>query len=161
MAWMCGRGSWTLSQCLLSNASTLAHPNPNFKLALACDASQFGIGGYLEQYNDVKKSWEPLRFFSRRLQTDKKKWSTFKREHYAVHQSMRYFNQDFVGPHLVIWSDHRPLCDSFKNPDLQKNDPIALAQMSEIGQFSHDIRFIEGKANICADMLSRPFDVPL
>ena len=86
---------------------------------------------------------------------------TFKRELYAVHQSMRYFHQDFMGPYLVIWSDHRPLCDSFKNPDLQKNDPIALAQMSEIGQFSHNIRFIEGKANICADMLSRPFDVPL
>ena len=33
--------------------------------------------------------------------------------------------------------------------------------MSMIGQFSHNIRFIEGKANICADMLSRPFDVPL
>ena len=33
--------------------------------------------------------------------------------------------------------------------------------MAEIGQFTNDIRFIEGKANICADMLSRPFNVPL
>ena len=33
--------------------------------------------------------------------------------------------------------------------------------MFEIGQFSHDIHFIEGKAIICADMLRRSFDVPL
>ena len=33
--------------------------------------------------------------------------------------------------------------------------------MTEIGQFTHDIRFIEGKANVFADMLSRPFDVPI
>ena len=74
---------------------------------------------------------------------------------------MRHFHQDFVGRHLVVWSDHRPLVDSFQNPDLQKNDPIALAQMAEIGMFTHDIRFIEGKANVCADMLSRPHGVKL
>ena len=130
---------------LLIQATTLAHPNPNFKLALTCDASQYGIGGFLEQFNKNSKKWEPLGFFSRRLQSDKKKWSTFKRELYAVQQSMRYFHQDFVSRHLVIWSDHQPLVDSFKSPDLQKNDPVALAQMAEIGQFSHDIRFIEGK----------------
>ena len=145
---------------LLINATTLAHPDPNAKLALTCDASQIGIGGFLEQYNDRSNQWEPLGFFSRRLPADKKRWSTFKRELYAVHQSMRYFHHDFVGRHIVIWSDHRPLVDSFKNPELQKNDPIALAQMTEIGQFSHDIRFIEGKANVCADMLSRPFNTP-
>ena len=61
----------------------------------------------------------------------------------------------------MIWSDHRPLVNSFKNQELQKNDPVALAQMVEIGQFSNNIRFIQGKANICADLLSRPFDVPL
>ena len=33
--------------------------------------------------------------------------------------------------------------------------------MAEIGQFTHDIRFIEGKSNVCADTLSRPLETPL
>ena len=78
---------------LLINATTLAHPNPNFKLALTCDASKEGIGGHLEQYNADSKAWEPIGFFSRRLQPSQKRWSTFKRELYAVHQSMRFFTQ--------------------------------------------------------------------
>ena len=119
------------------------------------------LQGHLEQYNDVKKRWEPLGFFSRRLKSDKQKWSTFKRELYSIHQAMRFFHDDFIGRHLVVWTDHRPVCDSFVNPDLQKNDPVALAQMAEIGQFTHDVRFIEGKSNITADLLSRPWDVPL
>ena len=146
---------------LLMQATTLAHPNPSYSLALTCDASKIGIGGFLEQYNPHSKLWEPLGFFSRRLPADKQRWSTFKRELYSVHQAMRHFHQDFVGRHLVVWTDHRPLVDSFLNPDLQKNDPVALSQMAEIGQFTHDIRFIEGKSNICADMLSRPFNIPL
>ena len=48
---------------LLVNATTLAHPDPNAKLALTCDASQIGIGGFLEQYSVRHNKWEPLGFF--------------------------------------------------------------------------------------------------
>ena len=34
------------AKLLLTNATALAHPNPNFKLALTCDASKIGIGGF-------------------------------------------------------------------------------------------------------------------
>ena len=74
---------------------------------------------------------------------------------------MRYFHSDYWGKHLVIWTDHRPICESFKNPDLQLYDPITINWMNEIGMHTHDIRYVEAKNNVLADALSRPHDVPL
>ena len=89
------------------------------------------------------------------------KWSTFRRELYSILMSMRHFHQEYWGRHLVIWTDHRPICESFKNPDLQLYDPITINWMNEIGMHSHDIRYIEAKKNVFADTLSRPSNVPL
>ena len=50
---------------------------------------------------------------------------------------------------------------AFKNPKSQAYDPIAYNHIMEIANFTNDIRFVEGKSNVVADMLSRPPDVPL
>jgi hypothetical protein len=49
----------------LSRATLLAHPDPTAPLALITDASTSAMGAVLQQR--VKKAWQPLAFFSRRL----------------------------------------------------------------------------------------------
>ena len=134
---------------LLMKATTLSHPDPQAPIALTTDASKNAIGGVLEQY--VGGVWQPLGFWSKHLKQDKQAWSTFKRELYAVQQAMRNFITETEGRHLIIFTDHRPLLGAFKNPQSQTYDPIAFNHLMEITQFTSDIRYIEGKANIVAD----------
>ena len=46
------------SKQILANATLLVHPDPSGPLNITCDASDFAIGGVLQQYID--KVWQPL-----------------------------------------------------------------------------------------------------
>ena len=153
------RDAFDNAKKLLVNATNLAHPDPNAPLSLTCDASGRAVGSVLSQFVDGVH--QPLGFFSKHLSSEKMRWSTFRRELYAILQSMRHFHSDYWGRHIVIWTDHRPICDSFKNPDLQLYDPITINWMNEIGMHSHDVRYLPGKSNVFADTLSRPQNCPL
>ena len=74
---------------------------------------------------------------------------------------MRNFLPEYDGRHLVVYTDHKALIGAFKNPSSQSHDPIASNQISEICQWTNDVRFLEGKSNVVADWLSRPPEVPL
>ena len=66
-----------------------------------------------------------------------------------------------VNPYLYSLLAHSALLGAFKNPVSQAHDPIASNQISEICQWTNDIRFWEGKSNVVADWLSRPPETPL
>ena len=78
---------------LLAKAAQLVHQDPQAPLALTTDVSNHGIGGVLEQFSNGK--WQPLGFWSKHLKADKQKWSTFRRELYALQQAMRNFLPEF------------------------------------------------------------------
>ena len=139
---------------MLVNSVLLTHPDPNAKLALCTDSSDFAIGGSLEQLGADGK-YHPLAFFSRHLGPDKQRWSTFRKELYACVQSLRYFLPDFYGRHITIWTDHLPITKSFQSNSLQNNDPVAQRQLVEIGMFTKDVKYLKGKDNHIADFLSR------
>ena len=50
------------SKQILANATLLVHPDPSAQLNITCDASDFAVGGVLQQYID--NVWQPLSFFS-------------------------------------------------------------------------------------------------
>ena len=74
---------------------------------------------------------------------------------------MRNFLPEYDERHSVVYTDHKALIGAFKNPSSQSHDPIASNQISEICQWTNDVRFLEGKSNVVADWLSRPPEVPL
>ena len=42
---------------ILANATLLVHPDPSAQLNIACDASDFAVGGVLQQY--IENVWQP------------------------------------------------------------------------------------------------------
>jgi hypothetical protein len=62
----------------LSRATLLVHPEPSAQLALVTDASTTAIGAVLQQH--VHNAWQPLAFFSKKLNTTKQKYSAYDRE---------------------------------------------------------------------------------
>lgn len=136
----------------LSNATLLAHPNTSVSLALFVDASQYAIGASLQQQS--QQSWEPLAFFSKKLNPSQHKWSTYDRELYAIYEAIKYFRPMLEARHFTIFTDHKPLTFAFA----QKNDkcsPRQFRHLDFISQFTTDIRHVSGKDNIVADSLSR------
>ena len=100
---------------MLTNAVLLTHPDPQAKLALCTDSSDFAIGGSLEQLGKDGK-YHPIGFFSKHLDPNKQKWSTYRKELYGCVQSLRHFLPQFYGRHITIYSDHLPLTKSFQLP---------------------------------------------
>jgi hypothetical protein len=96
----------------LAAAVPLPHPQPEAALALATDASGTYIGGVLQQ--KVSGHWQPLGFFSRRLQPAEANYSTFDRELLAADQAIKHFLPQVEGRVFQLWADHKPLVAAMK-----------------------------------------------
>ena len=137
----------------LAKAALLHHPRPSAQLALTTDASKLAIGGVLEQMGP--NGWEPLAFYSAKLQRTQQLWPPYDRELLAAFKSVRHFRDMVEGRPFVLYTDHESLVPSMH----KKTDPQTARQqyqLSNIAEYTSDIRYIEGKSNVVADALSRP-----
>lgn len=136
----------------LANATLLAHPSANAPLCLMVDASNSGIGGVVNQF--VNKCWQPLAFFSQKLNATQKKYSTYDRELLSMYSSVKHFRNILEGRVFTIFTDQKPLIYSFQQSN-DKATPRQFRYLDYISQFSTDIRHISGIDNVVADTLSR------
>lgn len=136
----------------LADTACLSHPAPSAKLALKVDASNFAIGAVLEQL--VDGSWQPLGFFTKRLNETQGKYSTYDRELLAIYKAIGHFRHLLEARQFIIYTDHRPLTFAFKQK-LEKASPRQRNHLDFIAQFSTDLRHISGSQNNIADALSR------
>lgn len=136
----------------LCRATLLAYSNCDSKLSLATDASDVAIGAVLQQYHDGK--WQPLAFFSKKLNSTQQKYSPYDRELLAIYEAIKYFRHMIEAREFTIFTDHKPLTFSFHNRK-DKCSPRQYRHLDFIAQFSTDIRHISGRDNVVADALSR------
>ena len=142
------------AKTLLKNAITINYPDPGAPLAITTDASKLALGATLDQW--VRGAWRPLGMWSKSLKPQQQNYTTYRRELMAVQLAMRHFNHQFNGRRLIIYSDHKPLVGSFASNDLQSHDPLAQNAISEISQWTSDIRHKAGRDIPVADLFSRP-----
>lgn len=71
-------GAFESTKQALAEAAMLAHPLPDFPIALTTDASDFVVGAVQEQL--VRGHWQQLAFFSRQLRPNEQKYSVFDQE---------------------------------------------------------------------------------
>ena len=63
----------------------------------------------------------------------------------AIKLAIRHFIDEINGRRLIIYTDHLPICGSWKNLNLQQHDAVALNAINEIAQWTTDIRHKPGK----------------
>lgn len=143
---------------LLVEATNLVHPLVTTELALMVDASDYALGAVLQQ--NSSKGWEPLGFFSKRLNPAQVKYSVYDRELLAAYSAVKHFRSSLEGRNFVIYTDQKPLIFAF-NQAPEKASPRQLRQLDFIGQFTTDLRHISGKDNVVADTLSRVSSISL
>jgi len=147
-------GAFQACKTSLANAVLLAHPRSSAPLAVKVDASDFAVGGVLEQQEEENQNWRPLAFFSKKLSTAQQKYSTYDRELLAIYLTIKQFKHMLQGRHFIVWTDHKPLTYAF-NQRLDKCSPRQFRHLDYIGQFTTEIKHIPGKQNVTADLMSR------
>ena len=136
----------------IASATLLTHPRIGAPLGFFTDASNTAIGACLKQL--VDKSWQPLAFFSKKLNAKECSWPAFYRELLAIYEAIQHFRHILDGYPFTVYTDHKPLTHAFSLKK-EKIPPIQLNQLSFISQFTTDIEYIKGTENIVADTFSR------
>ncbi|CAH8500953.1 unnamed protein product [Schistosoma haematobium] len=136
----------------LSTEALLARRKVDAPLAIMTDASNVAVGAVLQQR--VNEQWQPLAFFSKKLNATQTKYSTFGRELLAIYLAIKHFRYMLEGNSFTIYTDHKPLTKSLMH-NHDKYSPREIRQLEFISQFAADIRYIKGNANEAADALSR------
>jgi cleavage and polyadenylation specificity factor subunit 1 len=136
----------------LSRATLLAHPEPSAQLAVVTDASTTTMGAVLQQR--INNAWQPLAFFSKKMNPTQQKYSAYDRELLAVYEAVKHFRHMLEARHFTVFTGHNPLTYAFQ----QKRDKCSPRQFNHLdftAQFTTAIRHISGQNNIVADALSR------
>jgi hypothetical protein len=136
-------------------ATCLAHPVVGARLGLMVDASATHVGAALQQKPSPSPPWQPLGFFSKKLDTAQMKYSAFDREMFACYAGIRHFRYILEGRPFTIFTDHKPLTYAVG----RTSDPWTARQcrqLSYIAEFTSDIQHVAGVDNPVADALSRP-----
>ena len=141
------------SKQILADATLLVHPDSSAPLNITCGASDFGVGGVLQQYID--NVWQPLSFFSKKLYPAETRYSAFDRELLAVYATIRHFRHNLEGRNFFVNTDHKTLTfvmsSVTEHPSLRQSRQLAF-----IAEFTTDIRYVKGETNFVPDALSRP-----
>ena len=141
------------SKQILANATLLVHPDHSAPLNITCDASDFAVGGVLQQY--INNVWQPLSFFSKKLTPADTRYSAFDRELLAVYATIRHFRHNLEGRYFFVNTDHKSstfvMTSVTERPSLRQTRQLAF-----IAKFTTDIRYVKGETIFVADALSRP-----
>lgn len=144
--------SFQLCKRSLSEAALLTHPIPGAHLAIMCDASDRAVGAVLQQRSgDV---WQPLSFFSKKLNPAQQKYSAYDKELTAIYLAVKHFLHMVEGREFTIYTDHKPLTFAYQQKP-EKCSPRQFRHLEYVGQYTTDIRHISGHDNVVADSLSR------
>jgi hypothetical protein len=141
------------AQCAQCAASRLAHPDPEAEVNLVTDASNSAVGAVLQQR--VAAGWQPLAFFSKKLDSAQLNYSAFDRELLAAYLGLRHFRFQLEVRQFHILTDDKLLTQALH----RISEPWTARQhrqLSYIAEHTSDIRHLAGLQNVVADALSRP-----
>nr|GEX76729.1 zinc finger, CCHC-type [Tanacetum cinerariifolium] len=106
-----GRFTWTseaakafdILKAKVTKAPVLALPNFDEVFQVECDASGVGISGVLSQ------NQRPIAFFSEKLNDERREYSTYDKEFYAIIRSLDTWRHYLLPNEFVLFSDHEAL----------------------------------------------------
>ena len=136
----------------LATTALLTHPKPFAPTCIMTDASDMAVGAVLQQ--EINGHWNPIAYFSKKLQPAETRYSTFDRELLAIYLAIKHFRHFVEGRDFHIATDHKPLTFALATAS-DKHTPRQIRHLDYISQFTTDIRHVSGPNNPVADALSR------
>ncbi|KAJ3648391.1 hypothetical protein Zmor_020198 [Zophobas morio] len=135
----------------LADAPILRQANPEEPFVLRTDASAYALGAALLQGEGPEE--RPIEYASRLLTNHEQNYTTTERDALAIVWAVRRFRGYLEESSTVVITDHQPLrwLMTLKTPTGR------LARWAlQLQPYHLTIEYTPGKANVVADMLSRP-----
>jgi cleavage and polyadenylation specificity factor subunit 1 len=101
----------------------------------------------------VKNAWQPLVFFSKKLNPAQQKHSAYDCELLAIYEAVKHFSHMLEVHYFILFTNHKPISYAFQQKQ-DKCSPIQFNHLNFIAQFTIDIQHISGQDNV-TDTLSR------
>jgi hypothetical protein len=130
-------------------APLLAQLDYSKQIFIRCDASRFGAGAVLFQYDEQGREHVAC-YASRKFLPAETRWSTFQQEASTVVWALERFREFTQGYHVVVECDHRNI--SFVK---RSSMPQLARWRMRLQDHDFEIRFLAGALNQTADGLSR------
>jgi hypothetical protein len=130
-------------------APLLAQLDYSKQIFIRCDASRFGAGAVLFQYDEQGRE-HVVCYASRKFLPAETRWSTFQQEASTVVWALERFREFTQGYHVVVECDHRNI--SFVK---RSSMPQLARWRMRLQDHDFEIRFLAGALNQTADGLSR------
>lgn len=136
----------------MCDAPMLALPDFDADFFIQSDASKFGAGAVLYQYDKRTGKKQVVSYASWLFNSAQRKYDTTERELLALVLATRKWKPYLRRCKFVAETDHKPL-EGFMSLD----DPFGkIARwIAELAQFDFTVKYIKGVTNIPADTLSR------
>ena len=135
---------------LIENSDYLKIPLTDLPFILLVDASKYGIGAVLLQYQNNKL--EAIAFWSKLLTQQQIPWTTNRKELYAMIISLERFRDYIINTITTVLTDHKNLLYI-----MNKKYPSAIESrwLARLSEFNIRIGHIKSLENKIADYLSR------
>jgi cleavage and polyadenylation specificity factor subunit 1 len=91
------------------------------------------MGAVLQQR--VGNAWQPLAFFSKKLNPAQQKYSAYDWELLAVYEAVKHFRHMLEARHFIIFTDHKPITYAFQQK-WDKCSPRQFDHLDFIAQFT-------------------------
>ena len=137
--------AFTSMKRLIAKETLLAYPDFNKKFTIHTDASDFQLGAVIMQEN------KPLAFFSRKLTSAQRNYTTTEKELLSVVETLKEFRNILLGYKIEVFTDHKNLTYESTECSSQR----AQRWRGVIQEFDIEFKFIAGEANKVADAISR------
>jgi hypothetical protein len=135
----------------LTSAPVLAAPDPSKDYILHTDASDIGMSGVAQQY-DEQGELHPVAYWSKTFNPAQRNYSVTDRECLALVTALEHFKTMLEGHKYVCLTDHRALIYLMKNQD---STARLNRLMLRLAPYEIKIKYLPGKDNHGADLLSR------
>ena len=123
----------------------LAYPDFTKEFVLYTDASALQLGAVITQEN------KPLAFYSRKLNSAQRNYTTTERELLSIVETLKEFRTVLLGQRIIVYTDHKNLVNDASGMSSER----VMRWRLMIEEFGPDIRYIKGEDNTVADALSR------
>ena len=137
----------------IAQGPVLILPDPSLPFVVHTDASGFAVGAVLQQ--DQGKGLQPVAFLSKKMESAETRYPVHEQELLAIIQALTSWRHYLHGSKFVVRTDHKSL-------QFFQTQPMLSGRQARwkdvIANFDFDIEYVEGKANVVADGLSRRAD---